>query len=400
METTIELEGNTVKNRTVELIANNTIEKGNFTALIDSHGRPVINKVTNLSLSEVKRKGLEQFRDGYYHVKDDAGHLIAHMFGGPDSKENIVPQLDSVNRSNMKRVENVVKTLVLEGHNVDYEVRVNYIGSDKRPTSFEPKIYVDGKEYLDLPKELKKIYNTLEPSTVNKVLTTAGERFSSAHEISARTGLDATKLTFAVSAADNISSFLSGDITVEEMTVDIIKDTAVAGALGYGTSFVESTASQALSRSSISLLRSVGGSCLPASAVAFAVESYDAVSQFSRGEIDGTELLYELGDSAASVAGGFGGMKGGAAIGTIVAGPPGTVVGGIVGGLVGCAISTEAYAAAVDAGSEFAIASAEQVEQFVRETIVYVEEYAPEKLNDVKLAFDEFIQENHLPFQL
>ena len=49
-----------------------------------------------------------------------------------------------------------------------------------------------------------------------------------------------------------------------------------------------------MSQSSSALIQSVGGSCLPAAAVSFAVESYDSISEFAQGKIDGAELAYIL----------------------------------------------------------------------------------------------------------
>lgn len=125
----------------------------------------------------------------------------------------------------------------------------------------------------------------------------------------------------------------------------------------YGTVFVSTAVAETMKESSKVLLQRVGNSCLPAAAVVFAVDSADAVIDFATGEIDGGELAYEFGDSAASVAGGFAGgatgAKVGAAIGTVAAPGVGTAVaGGVVGGVVGTVVASEAYATAVELGTE------------------------------------------------
>ena len=56
------------------------------------------------------------------------------------------------------------------------------------------------------------------------------------------------------------------------MVTEIAKDTGTAGALGYGTDFISTAVSQALSQSSSTLIQRVGGSCLPAAVVSFAVD--------------------------------------------------------------------------------------------------------------------------------
>ena len=135
-----------------------TITKGNFTAVTDAYGRPVLNKISDLSIKEAPRESLSRIKkDGNYRVNDHRGHIIADNFGGPPSQENVVAQLSEVNLGKMKQVENLVRDYKAEGKTVDYEVKTNYSGSKSgRPTSFEPKITVDGAE-IELPPELKKI---------------------------------------------------------------------------------------------------------------------------------------------------------------------------------------------------------------------------------------------------
>lgn len=381
---------------------NTTIVKDNFAATIDAFGRPVLNKVTDLSLNTNDYSPVTKLRDTYYKLNDEVGHLIPNQFGGPASPENVVAQLREVNRgvgSKIRQVEMKVAELKQNGHTVDYEMKTNYVGSDKRPSSFEPKITVDGNE-CDLPDDLKKIYNDADDSAVKNAITTAGEKFGLAHETGVKSGLLAAGITLTVSAVDNVSAYVDGEISAEEMAVEIIKDTGTAAALGYGTAFVSTTVAQAMSGSSSALIRSVGGSCLPAAVVSFAVDSYDSISDYAQGKIDGAEFAYELGESAASVAGSFaGGALAGAAAGA-VAGPVGAVTGSIVGGVVGCVVATELYATAVDLGVEGAEHIAEQAEKLAQGTVQIVEEYIPDKLDDVKNAFADFVKDAKLPFKL
>ena len=116
-----------------------------------------------------------------------------------------------------------------------------------------------------------------------------------------KSGLVAAGITFAVSTADNFSAFIDGEITADEMVVDIVKETAAAGAIEYGAEFISTAASQAMSKSSSQMIRRVAGSTLPVAVVSFAVESYDSVSAYVKGEIDGEELAYELGENAVTV---------------------------------------------------------------------------------------------------
>jgi hypothetical protein len=381
------------------LLPNAKIVKGNFIAITDDLGRPVLNKVTDLHMNAEKRVDVTKYRDSSYRVNDQGGHLIAHQFGGSSGKENIVPQLDKVNLSKMKQVEHTVKTLKEQGYTVDYEVKSNYVGSNTRPSSFEPKITVDGQEYTDLPDDLKKIYNDGDISTVKKAMTDIGEVYGSAHETGIKSGLVAAGVTFAVSTVDNVSAYIDGEITDEEMVVDIVTETAAAGVIEYGSEIISATVSHAMSKSSSALIQKVAGTSLPGAVVSFAVESYDSVSAYAKGEIDTEELAYELGENAASVAGAMKGASIGAAVGA-VAGPVGAVAGGLVGGVVGAAIASEVYATAVEIGAEGVEFIAEQAENLIQGTVELVEEHIPEVLEDVKEAFTDFIKEFKLPFRL
>lgn len=297
----------------------------------------------------------------------------------------------------MSQVENHVKTLKDAGHKVDYEIKTNYVGSDMRPSSFEPKIIVDGVEYTDLPDNLKHIYNDVEPSQIKKTLTDIGEKYGTAHETGIKSGLAAAGITLAVSTVDNVSAYIDGEITIEEMAKDIAAETVTAGAIEYGSEIISTTVSRTMAKSSSALIQKVAGSSLPVAVVSFAVESYDSVSAFAQGEIDGIELAYELGENAASVAGAMKGASIGAAVGT-VAGPVGTVAGGIVGGVVGAVVASEVYATAVEVGADGAEFVAEKAQALAKETVELFEEHIPDKLDDVKNAFNDFFKDTKLPF--
>ncbi len=392
---------NNLAYRESQLTPNVTVTKGNFTAKIDAYGRPVLNKITDLSVKETGRESLDKIkRNDSYRLNDQKGHLIPDKLGGPVSQENIIPQLDKVNDGKIKKVENLARNYKEQGHTVDYEVKSNYSGTDKRPTSFEPKITADGKE-VPLDPDLKKIYNEHpdELSTMKKVSIEAGEKFGLANELGLKNAAVAAGITMTVSSVENISSYIDGEITAEEMVTDIVKDTAAAGALAYGTTFISTAASQAMSQSSSALISSVGNSCLPAAVVSFGVASYDDISDFAQGKIDGKELAYNLGENAASVAGTFVGGAIGGSVGS-VAGPVGTVAGSIVGGTVGCAIAVEAYQTAVERGAEGAEILANKAQELASNVVDSVASAAPEALNDVKNAFSDFAANVKLPFAL
>lgn len=388
-------------NTSYELAANTTITKGRFSATTDAYGRTISTRMNDISLKSEGYHKVSKLRDKYYLDTDEVGHGVPDQFGGPASKENTFAQAMEVNRGNgskIRQVENIAAKLKQEGHSVDYEMRANYGGTNNaRPTSFEPHITVDGKEY-ELPDDLKKIYNTSSENTVQKAVLTAKEKFGTANEVGIKSGLVAAGLTCAISSVDNISACVSGEISGEEAAVEIVKDTVAAGGLAYGTALVSTAVAEGMKGSSKVLLQRVGNSCLPAAVATFAVDSADSIIDYAKGEIDGAELAYELGDSASSVAGGLAGAKLGAAVGTAIAPGVGTAAGAVVGGLVGTVIASEAYATAVEAGAEEAKNLADKAESLAKETVEIVKENMPESLEEVKSAFNDFASSCNLPF--
>lgn len=382
-----------------ELTPNTTITKGNFTAITDQLGRPILNKVTDLEINDAPRKDVSKFRDSSYQLNDQNGHSIAHSLGGTSGKENIVPQLDKINQGKMAQVENIVKKLKNDGASIDYEMKMNYAGTSKRPTSFEPKITVNGKEYRDLPNELKKIYNELDDALTKtkKIKINIGEKFGLAHHEGIKSGLIAAGLTTTLATVDNLSAFIDGEISVEEMVCDIAGSAVAAGALGYGSEFITTAVSQAMRSSSHTLISSVGKSCVPATIVSFAVESYDDIMEFANGKIDEAELTYKLGYNASGVAGGF---AGGVASGVLLGGTVGSLPGAIIGGVVGTVLATGAYETAVDLGVKGAEVLKDSAEKLSKEVISKVETDLPDVVGDVKKAFTDFASSVKLPIDL
>ena len=268
--------------------------------------------------------------------------------------------------------------------------------------------------------KLNRLDKMLEPSTVtmneaidavkhptrttakffyDDLVKTGKEVMKKGNEAGIKSGLVAAGITMAVSTVDNVSAYIDGEITAEEMVVDIVKETAAAGAIEYGAEFISTAVSQTMSRSSCQLIRQVAGSSAPVAIVSFAVESYDSVTAYARGEIDGEELAYELGENAVTVAGAMKGATIGASIGSAL-GPAGSVAGGIVGGVVGAAVASEAYATAVELGAEGVEFLAEQAENLMKGTLELFEEHIPDKLDDAKAAFSNYIEKFDLPFGL
>lgn len=410
----VKLKENTVV-RNERLTPKMTIKMDNFTAETDELGRLILGKLEHAEIKDGMRLPMpdtlsQELKDLGY----EQGHLIPDKLNGPTNQANLVPQNFKINRGDIKRAENIAVDLTKEGHDVNYEMKVNYVGKDNVPTSFEPKITVDGKVY-DLDTELKKIYNHNpeekfsgfhnKVTDIRETYTKIREKYAGANQEGLHAGLAAAGLTAAVSSYENVSQYLDHQISGDEMAVNIVKDTGAAFGMGYGQAFIEKAAVQSMEKSSSALIQKTAGTALPAAAVSFAVDSYGDIRDFCTGDIDGEELAYNLGNNAAEVAGGaLGGAAAGAVTGAVlgsVAGPVGTAAGfaaGLAGSAVGCAIASEAYKSAVELGSEGAEVLGARAEQFAADAVRSVEQNMPDKLSDIKEAFNNYASENSLPF--
>lgn len=114
-------------------------------------------------------------------------------------------------------------------------------------------------------------------------------------------------------------------------------------------------------------------------------------------------ILDDLGENASSVAGGvIGGAVAGAAMGSIVPGA-GTAVRfgvGLVGSMVGCAIASEAYATAVEAGNKGAHVLIDKASGFAAEAYEIAKKEVPESAESIRSALNDFASKNRLPFSI
>lgn len=129
-----------------ELLPNNTYELNGYKYTTDEKGR-IIKVEGNLQLPESKpRQKLPDIPDR--KSTDDRGHLIAHEFGGDDTEGNLVPMDSEVNqRGEYRKLEQELRKLKNEGHDVNVTIEPQYEGDSKRPTEFIVSYDVDGEHY-------------------------------------------------------------------------------------------------------------------------------------------------------------------------------------------------------------------------------------------------------------
>lgn len=374
---------------------NTVIYKGDFTAWTDSLGRTSLVKMTDVKFREGQRKRIDLVKGEHYRSGDERGHLIADRFQGPSTPENIVPQSKNINHQQMIKLENHIADLVSQGKKVDYQVQVNHIGKDRRPSSLVPKVTCDGEPHT-LPKELRKIYNdTLSPS---------GRRLTDVREVALGvTAIDGAKssaaLTAAISTVDNISSVIKGDIGLKEVTTDIVKETGTAGVLGYAEGVLTDQVAQQLRASGHQLIRTVGSTAVPAYVISMGIDSYDSFLDYAQGELTAGELAIELGESVTKVVAGGAAQ---AAAGALLAGAGVTglaATGGVVlAGAVGVAVSVAAYEAVTSIGGEALEEAGQKVQEMASQLIEDAATHIPEQVESITSAVGDFMASHGLPF--
>jgi len=231
----------------------------------------------------------------------------------------------------------------------------------------------------------------------------AEDSFGKLHEAGMESAATAATLTAAISTVDNVTKVFDGEITVQEAFFDVAKDTGTAGGLAYGTAFISTAISETMSASSHELIQSLGNAGVPAAIISFGVQSFDSVVDYANGTIDASELVYDLGENAAMVGGGMAGSAlAGAALGSVVPGA-GTALGfgvGLAGSMVGCAVTSEAYASAVEFGADNADALAKKAQDLADHTMEIATEVVPAHVEDIASSLNEFAEANNLPFRV
>lgn len=210
-------------------------------------------------------------------------------------------------------------------------------------------------------------------------------------------------ITASIETVDGIKNVVDGKLTVKEAVEKVAVNSGVSTLLSVGEQVVSDSVSLKMANSSYKLISSSGNLGIPAVVISTVVTSYDSIMEYCGGKIDGKQLVYDLGENSSGALGGVAGSGlSGAALGSIVPGA-GNVAGfavGALGGMVGCAVSSGAYKTAVELGGQGAEVLVDKSKEFAQNTIDLVSKNMPEKVNDIKSAFNEFATKNNLPFSV
>lgn len=112
----------------------------------DSLGRIEKFETDKLQLTE-REKRLSHSKNtlGKVNGEDNAGHVVGDRFGGSPKLDNLVSQLEKVNKSIYKRIENQWTTALEEGKHVKVKVEIKYDGVNLWTSEFNIQYEIDGK---------------------------------------------------------------------------------------------------------------------------------------------------------------------------------------------------------------------------------------------------------------
>ncbi len=113
----------------------------------DEKGRIVYIQAEKLEWKKHEGRLAHDSRTPEKRKKDQAGHLIADMFGGSPKLDNLVSQAKGVNLKKYRDMERQWERAVKEGRNVTVDIKVNYREGRRRPESFEVIYVIDGTKF-------------------------------------------------------------------------------------------------------------------------------------------------------------------------------------------------------------------------------------------------------------
>lgn len=141
----------------------------------------------------------------------------------------------------------------------------------------------------------------------------------------------------SIAVIQNVFALSQGDKEFSEAVRDTGLNTAKTAAVGYATGFVGSALKGGMQQSKKATLRTLSQTSLPALAISVCLETSTTITRYVRGEIDGLQMMEELGEKGTGMlASGMGATLGQIAL-------PVPVVGAIMGGMIGYTMSSLFY---------------------------------------------------------
>ena len=203
-----------------------------------------------------------------------------------------------------------------------------------------------------------------------------------------RAGLEGAKygaiIGGSISVFQNIFAVAQGEKKLDDVALDVTKDIAFSGALGYSSSAVGAAIKSGMQQSSSKALQHMSNTSVPTLVVNICLSLGTSIKRYVNNEIDGLEFLEEIGEKGSGML--SAGMM--ATLGQIAIPIP--FVGAAIGGMIGYSLSSIFYKAVLDSGKMAKLAEDRYKE------IKYVQEYLREQIEIEKDTFLKFIEKEFL----
>ena len=268
---------------------------------------------------------------------------------------------------------------------------------DKGDTETAEALQRQIADYQKIKKNLRKSRVSTDEAMrarLHAKMSTAKDITKLSHRAGLETAQTAAIIGGSVAIVQNIVAVVKGDLNAEDAAKNVIRDTAVSGAVGYGTGFAGSVIKGFMQNAGSGTVRALSNTNLPGVVVAVAVSTTKTMSRYFKGEITGLECFEELGEQGT-------GMLSSAlfsAIGQAVIPIP--IVGGLIGGMVGYAIASASYGTLIQALKEEKYAHDERIriEQVCEEHIQMIRTYRAELENMISVYLKSNIEIFHQSF--
>lgn len=246
------------------------------------------------------------------------------------------------------------------------------------------KLQKQSDNYGELEGKIADSKVTTEEA-INYRLNPEWETLKDITGVSHQAGIEGAKLGVAIggsiSLVTNIYSVWSGDKEFKEAAMDVATGTLASGGIGYATTFTGTMLKTYMGQSSSEITRNLSNTGLPGMVVSTCLSTGKSIRRFVNGEIDGTELMSEIGGSSVGmVSGSFFTVVGQLAI-------PIPIVGGLIGGMIGYTLSNMFYYNFMDA------LKGAKISRERRKVIEMQCEAAITIANAYKLKIDEFFDQ-------
>lgn len=202
-----------------------------------------------------------------------------------------------------------------------------------------------------------------------------------------RAGLEGAKygaiIGGSISVFQNIFAVAQGEKKLDDVALDVAKDVAFSGALGYSSAAVGAAIKSGMQQSSSKALQHMSNTSVPTLVVNICLSLGTSIKRYVNNEIDGLEFLEEIGEKGSGML--SAGMM--ATLGQVAIPIP--FVGAAIGGMIGYSLSSIFYNAVLESGKMAKLAEDRYKE------IKKVQEYLREQIAIEKQKLLEFIKKEY-----